>query len=153
MGEPIARYFIERAFGVVGVDASQSMIELCRARFPDSKWLLTDMRELELGTRFDGVLAWDSFFHLGMEDQREMIPRLAAHARPGAPLMFTSGHAEGEAIGSFREEALFHASLGPAEYERLLATSAFVVRAHVPEDPTCGKHSVWLATCDARRAV
>ena len=153
MGEPIARYVIERGFGVVGVDASPSMIERCRARFPDSKWLVADMRELELGRRFDGLLAWDSFFHLGMEDQREMIPRFAAHARPGAPLMFTSGPAEGEAIGSYREEPLYHASLGPAEYEQLLATNGFVVRAYVPEDPTCGDHTVWLATYDAERAV
>jgi cyclopropane fatty-acyl-phospholipid synthase-like methyltransferase len=91
MGEPIARYVIERGFGVVGVDSSPSMIDRCRARFPGSEWVVGDMRELELGRRFDGVLAWDSFFHLGMVDQRRMFPRFAAHAREGAPLMFTSG--------------------------------------------------------------
>lgn len=36
MGEPIARYVISRGFRVVGVDASPSMIELWRARFPDN---------------------------------------------------------------------------------------------------------------------
>ena len=146
MGEPIARHLIDRGFHVVGVDSSPSMIELCRARFPESEWLVGDMRELELGRRFDGVLAWDSFFHLGMDDQRGMFRRFAVHARPGAPLLFTSGPSEGEAIGSYRGEPLYHSSLDPAEYEELLTTNGFVVRAYVAEDPECGEHTVWLAT-------
>lgn len=153
MGEPIARYLIDRDVHVVGVDASPSMIEGCRARFPDSEWLVADMRELELGRRVDGVLAWDSFFHLGMDDQREMFRRFGSHARHGAPLMFTSGPAEGETIGSFCEEPLYHASLAPAEYEQLLATNGFMVRAYVAEDPRCGKHTVWLATYEASQVA
>ena len=146
MGEPIARYLIDRGSGVVGVDGSPSMIELCRQRFPDFEWFVGDMRELGLGRRFEGVLAWDSFFHLSADDQRAMFPRFAAHGLMGAPLMFTSGSAEGESIGSFCGEPLYHASLGPAEYEHLLATNGFVVRAYVEQDPQCGDHTVWLAT-------
>jgi 2-polyprenyl-3-methyl-5-hydroxy-6-metoxy-1,4-benzoquinol methylase len=146
MAEPIARYLIEAGFGVVGIDSSQSLIEMCRARFPDSEWLVQDMRQLALNRRFDGILAWDSFFHLQMEDQRSMFQRFAAHARRGAPLMFTSGPSEGEAIGSYYGEPLYHSSLDPAAYEHLLAASGFVVRAHIANDPECGGHTVWLAT-------
>jgi SAM-dependent methyltransferase len=153
MGEPIARYLIDRGFGVVGVDASHSMIELCRARFPNSAWLLLDMRQLELQQRFDGILAWDSFFHLGTDDQRGMFPRFAAHARHDAPLMFTSGSAEGEAIGSCCDEPLYHASLAPSEYEHILITNGFAVRAYVAEDAACGDHTIWLATYDSEHAV
>jgi 2-polyprenyl-3-methyl-5-hydroxy-6-metoxy-1,4-benzoquinol methylase len=149
MGEPIARYLIDRGFPVVGVDAAPSMIELCRARFPDSDWLVADMRELQVGRRFEGILAWDSFFHLAMDDQRGMFRRFAAHAQRDAPLMFTSGPAEGAVIGACGEAPLYHASLGPAEYQHLLATNGFVVRAYVAKDPECGEHTVWLATYDA----
>lgn len=146
MGEPIARYFIERGHAVFGVDASASMIALCRERFPDSVWLVADMRAIDLERRFDGMLAWDSLFHLSRDDQRAMFRRFASHAEPAAPLLFTSGPAEGEAIGSYCGQPLYHASLGPAEYERLLASAGFEVRAHVAEDPACGGHTVWLAT-------
>jgi cyclopropane fatty-acyl-phospholipid synthase-like methyltransferase len=146
MGEPIARYLIERGYEVVGVDASPAMIGLCRARFPAMEWLVSDMRAMSLGRRFDGILAWDSFFHLGMNDQRAMLSRFAAHARTGAPLMFTSGPAEGKATGSYRNEPLYHASLGPAEYRKLLSDAGFDVQAFVAEDPACGGHTVWLAT-------
>jgi SAM-dependent methyltransferase len=152
-GEPIARYLIDRGIGVVGVDASPSMIDLCRARFPDSEWLVIDMRELELERRFEGTLAWDSFFHLGIEDQREMLSRFARHARPGAPLMFTSGPAEGEAIGSCFGESLYHASLSIDEYQRLLRANGFVLKEQVTRDPECGDHTVWLATYEAQPAA
>jgi SAM-dependent methyltransferase len=145
MAEPIARYVLEKGFKVVGVDSSPSMIAMCRDRFPDSEWLVGDMRELALGRRFDGLLAWDSFFHLTVDDQRAMFPRFAAHALPGAPLMFTSGPAHGEAIGSYRGEPLYHASLDPSEYRRLLSVHGFSVLSYVAEDQACGEHSVWLA--------
>jgi len=44
-------------------------------------------------------------------------------------------------------------SLGPAEYEHLLVTNGFVVRAYVAQDAECGDHTVWLATCDAALAA
>jgi SAM-dependent methyltransferase len=75
MGEPIARYIIDAGFRVVGVDSSPSLIDLGRRRFPDSEWLVADMRDLALGRRFDGILAWDSFFHLRVEEQRAMFER------------------------------------------------------------------------------
>jgi SAM-dependent methyltransferase len=148
MGEPIARYLIDCGFRVVGVDGSPTMIELSRARFPASEWLVADMRELELDRRFEGILAWDSFFHLSMEDQRGMFRRFASHAQSGAPLMFTSGPAEGVAIGICCEEPLYHASLRPVEYGQLLAANGFVVREYIAEDPHCGEHTVWLAIYD-----
>lgn len=145
VGEPIARCLIDRGRRVVGVDAAPSMIELSRALFPNAEWHVADMRELALGRRFDGIVAWDSFFHLAKDDQRAMFPRFASHARRAAPLLFTSGGAEGESIGSYCGEPLYHASLGPVEYEELLAANGFAVEAHVVDDPECGNHTVWLA--------
>lgn len=148
MGEPIARYLLDCGIGVVGVDASPSLIGLCRARFPDSEWIVADMRELDLGRRFDGVIAWDSFFHLSMDEQRAMFPRFAAHASSGAPLLFTSGPAEGEAIGTYCGEPLYHASLDPGEYRRLLDANGFSVKVNVVDDPDYGGHTIWLAAHD-----
>jgi SAM-dependent methyltransferase len=146
MGEPVGRYLLDQGYQVVGVDSSATLIALCRTRFPHAEWLVGDMRCLDLGRRFDGILAWDSFFHLSMDDQRGMFARFAAHAIPGAPLMFTSGTSEGEAIGSYRGEPLYHASLAPQEYRDVVAKAGFVVQAHRAEDPDCGGHTIWLAT-------
>ena len=145
MAEPIARYLFEAGFAVIGIDASPSLIAMCRRRFAQGEWRVGDMRELALDRRFDGLLAWDSSFHLTMADQRAMFPRFAAHALPGAPLLFTSGPSRGEATGSYCGEPLYHASLDPQEYEALLSANGFSVVAHVAEDAQCGHHTVWLA--------
>lgn len=144
-GEPIAREMIGRGFAVTGLDSSAPLLALARAAFPGHAWIEGDMRLMALGRRFEGLLAWDSFFHLDHDDQRAMFPRFAAHAAPGAALMFTSGPAHGTALGTFEGETLFHASLDPAEYRALLAAQGFAVVAHVAEDPGCGGHTVWLA--------
>lgn len=144
-GEPMARYLIESGHRVTGMDASPGLIELCRERFPDQDWIVGDMREARLGRRFGGILAWDSFFHLTPDHQRRMFTVFDEHAAPNAALMFTSGPHEGEAIGSYRGEALYHASLDAVEYEMLLASHGFNVIAHIPDDPDCGGHTVWLA--------
>ncbi|MEJ2624895.1 MAG: class I SAM-dependent methyltransferase [Pseudolabrys sp.] len=151
MGEPIARYFIEQGYRVTGIDSAPTMISLCRGRFSDHVWQTADMRRLALGDRFDGVLAFDSFFHLSPDDQRAMFAVFAAHAAPGAPLMFTAGPAFGEAIGNFEGETLYHASLDPDEYRSLLARHGFAVVRYVPEDPDCGGRTVWLARRDEAR--
>lgn len=74
-----------------------------------------------------------------------MFPRFADHAQRGAPLMFTSGTSEGEAVGSYRGEPLYPASLDILEYEHLQATNEFSVQRYVPNDPDCWEHTVWLA--------
>jgi len=143
--EPIARFFIEKGCHVTGVDSSPALIDLCKSRFPDQTWIVNDMRTLALSRRFDGILAWDSFFHLCPEDQRPMFDIFRAHAAPHAALMFTSGTVHGEAIGTFQGEPLYHGSLDEAEYRLLLNTNGFDVLSHVVDDPTCGRHTIWLA--------
>ncbi|CVE17274.1 Mg-protoporphyrin IX methyl transferase [Serratia marcescens] len=144
-GAPIAAYFIEQGYRVTGVDSAQAMIARCRQRFPQQEWRKMDMRQLDLPAKFDGLLAWDSFFHLARDDQRRMFPLFRRHAGPHAALMFTSGPADGVAIGSFEGQPLFHASLAPEEYRRLLQVNGFRVVDHVVEDPACGGRTVWLA--------
>lgn len=144
-GEPIARYLIDGGHRVTGVDASPSLLGLAAQRFADHTWVAADMRGLDLGVRFGGIIAWDSFFHLTRDDQRAMFPVFRAHAAPGAALLFTSGPSDGEAIGSFEGAPLYHASLSSDSYRTLLAESGFEVLAHVAEDESCGGHTVWLA--------
>jgi SAM-dependent methyltransferase len=144
-GQPIARHLLENGFAVVGVDSSPTFIGKCRSRFPQAEWIVADMRELSVNRKFDGLIAWDSFFHLSHEDQRGMFAVFREHASSGAPLLFTSGPEHGEAIGSFQGESLYHASLSSGEYRSLLESHGFRVLDHVIDDPKCGNHTVWLA--------
>ena len=59
--------------------------------------------------------------------------------------MFTSGPSFGEAIGEYQGEPLYHGSLDEAEYRLLLNRIGFEVLSYIIEDPTCGRHTIWLA--------
>ena len=144
-GEPVAAELIRRGFAVTGVDSAPSLVALCRKRFAGHEWVVEDMRGLELGRRFDGIVAWHSLFHLTPDDQRAMFPRFADHGQSRSALLFTSGPQYGVRIGEFRGEPLYSASLAPDEYRHLLVESGFEVVDVRFDDPECGGATVWLA--------
>lgn len=151
-GLPVAGYLVERGLCVTGVDSSPALISLCRRRLPDQEWITGDMRYLRLGRRFDGVLAWDSFFHLKPDDQRNMFRVFSDHAAMLAILMFNTGPSDGEVVGDYRGDPLYHASLSADEYRTLLSNIGFHIGAHVVEDwRTGGGRTIWLA--QAHRGV
>ncbi|HEY2532199.1 MAG TPA: class I SAM-dependent methyltransferase [Xanthobacteraceae bacterium] len=143
-GRPIAQHMVEEGLCVIGVDSSPSMISFCRDRLPEQKWVVADMRQLALGRRFDGILAWDSFFHLDHDNQRRMFAIFADHASIGTVLMFNTGPQHSESVGEYRGDPLYHASLSPDEYQALSAAFGFCVLQHATNDVRAGGRTVWL---------
>lgn len=150
-GRPIAAYLADRRAQVTGVDGAPAMASLFAKNVPGGEAICADMRGLSLGRRFDAILAFNSFFHLGPDDQRVMFAVFAAHAAPGATLMFTSGPAEGERIGDVEGHKVYHASLDPAEYAALLDRHGFDEVDYLPESEEFLGHTIWIAR--ARRDV
>lgn len=144
-GEPVGLYLADNGCAMTGIDASPELVTIARGRVPNGTWMVADMRTLALPQKFGGIIAWNSLFHLTPGDQRMMFGVFRRHAAAGAPLMFTSGPGEGEAIGTFEGEPLYHASLASEEYRALLDANDFDVVDHVIEDPDCGGQTVWLA--------
>jgi SAM-dependent methyltransferase len=144
-GAPVGAWLLERGFSVTGIDRSASLVQRATAAFPSGRWLMDDLRSFELGTRFAGLVAWHSLFHLTGDEQLAALPRLAAHAQPGAVLLFTTGAAAGVATGSFGDEALQHYSLSLATYEEVLGEVGGSILERRVQDPDCGGATVWLA--------
>jgi hypothetical protein len=122
------------------------LIALARQRMPEQEWIVADMRRLAIDRRFDGILAWDSYFHLAPEAQRAMLAVFAAHAGDHAVLLFNTGpeHGESASTFTFKDEELYHASLAPAEYRALLERHGFDVVRHVANDVRSGGRTAWL---------
>jgi cyclopropane fatty-acyl-phospholipid synthase-like methyltransferase len=144
-GEPIARHLEQQGYGVTGVDSSSAMIRMFKARLPAQRAVIADMRSLALQEKFQGIVAWDSFFHLHHDDQKAMFTTFRNHAAPGAALMFTTGTSRGESMGKLGDEPLYHASLDLEEYRSLLTEHGFEVVSTIANDPACGGRTVWLA--------
>jgi len=144
-GEPIAGYFIRQGIQLTGVDFAAAMLEISRSRFPDNRWVQMDMRKLALDERYDGLIAWHSFFHLTQEDQRLVLKLFADHLKPGGVMLLTVGHEAGEVIGHVGDESVYHASLSPEKYEAILKEKEMKVVEFVPEDPDVHGSTILLA--------
>jgi ubiquinone/menaquinone biosynthesis C-methylase UbiE len=144
-GEPLAKFFIENGYQVTGIDASKKMIDLCQKRFPTERWLVADMRTLNLPEQFNVVIAWHSFFHLPHEDQRNTLKLLTSYVKSGGLFIFTSGPEYSEVWGNNGGYDLYHASLSSEEYEKILLEDNLNVIIHKIKDPDCGEATVWVA--------
>ena len=144
-GEPIARYLIEQNCQLTGIDGASNLINYARKNFPKHCWLRADMRDLPVLERFDGIVAWHSFFHLSPAEQRIMFETFKNSLTGGGALLFTSGTDYGVSLGCFEGEPLYHSSLDSQEYRDLLAQNGFDILAHVPNDKDCHDATVWLA--------
>ena len=144
-GQPIAAYFIERGYEVVGIDFAPAMIDIAQARWPEQTWLVGDMRTLALDRTFAGIVAWNSFFHLTENEQPTALIRFARHLVPGGVLMTTIGDRAGEITGTVEGDAVYHASLSPAGYRTAAHQAGLTVEALTLRDESCGAHSILLA--------
>lgn len=143
-GHPLASWLAHRGFRITGVDGAAPMLRHFRSNVPGADAINCDMRRLRLRRRFDALLAWDSFFHLDHRDQARIFPVFAAHATPGAVLVFSSGPSRGSVIGAVGGSPVYHASHAPLAYRRMLQAAGFCVLKSHPEDPALHGHSWWL---------
>lgn len=143
--EPIAKYLIDQKMNVTGVDFSEKMIEISKRRFPNNSWHVQDMSSLELGRTFNGIIAWNSFFHLTQANQVQAFERIDKHLEKDGVLLLTVGDKEGEVTGIVNSHPVYHSSLSSQGYEDLLNRFNYKLIKFIPKDVDCQDHSVLLA--------
>lgn len=80
----VARELARRGFEVVGVDSDASMLDVARSAAPQLRWVEADLAGLDLGERFDVVVAAGNVVvFLAPGTEAKVVRRMAAHARPG----------------------------------------------------------------------
>ncbi|MGI8612990.1 MAG: class I SAM-dependent methyltransferase [Nocardioidaceae bacterium] len=77
-----------RGFECTGVDADASMLQVARDRAPGLRWVAADLAELDLGERFDLVVAAGNVIPLiAAGTEPEVVRRLATHLGPAGALV------------------------------------------------------------------
>ena len=118
-GEPGTRILREAGLSTYAVDASPTMVQAFRERFPDVRIELNTVEASEFfGRTFDGVLAWGLLFLMEPADQALLIAKVARALVPGGRFLFTAPRkrvAWLDAMTGRRSR-----SLGAREYVRLL---------------------------------
>jgi SAM-dependent methyltransferase len=119
---------LARRHRVTGADISAVQIELARHHVPEASFVHTDALELEVAPgSFDAVVALYFFGHVPLDEQRELIGRIAVWLRDGGVLLATFGAGDpGEEVDAdWLGAPMYFASLGGGSYLPLLRDLGF----------------------------
>jgi SAM-dependent methyltransferase len=114
---------LARRHRVTGVDISAVQIELARHHVPEASFVHADATELDIAAgSLDAVVALYVFGHIPVDEQRELIARIALWLDEGGLFLATFGAGEaGEDVDEdWLGAPMFFASLGGDSYLPLL---------------------------------
>ncbi len=133
-GYLIAKYLSEQGFAVTGIDISENMIkEAVNLKLSNAKFYLCDFFEFIPTEKYDGIVAFDSFFHFPKEKQTEIYHMVSSWMNIGAYLLFTHGKQEGEVKGKMFGETFYYSALDTQNVHKLLTDSGFAIKISVED--------------------
>ena len=118
-GGRIVNEMLGAGFTVTGVDVSEGMLGIARARHCDLTFIHADICEWIPPRQYDLIVAWDSTFHLRLKDQAPVLGKLCGALAPGGVFLFTAGGVNGEVTGEMYGESFYYSSLTDDEYLRV----------------------------------
>lgn len=103
-----------RGFQVEGVDLSNEMLHRARRRHPHVVFHHADICTWPLPRSYTFISAWDSIWHVPLDQQRAVLHKLCAGLAQGGVLIFSAGGTE--TAGERRDDPMgvpmYHATLG-----------------------------------------
>jgi len=140
-GSPLARFLSDNHFFVTGIDASDRMIEIAQStNLKNAEFSSCDFFDFESTMQFDGVLAWDSFFHFPKEKQPLIYPKVSNFLKHGGYLLFTHGNGDDEHVDSMMGEPFYYSCLPKGTVHQLLINSGFSVEYMLEDYLENGTH-------------
>lgn len=126
-GKPNAAFLAERNIQVTGIDVSSQLLEAAKENVPNGTFNHTSITDYEPDQTFDGVIAWDSLFHLKLEEHELSFIKIFKLLKPGGSFVFTHGGGDGEISGEMHGYPFTYSSLGPEKTKQLLVSLGFGV--------------------------
>jgi SAM-dependent methyltransferase len=128
-----------------GLDVSQQMIALAKARHPRIRFYKADICTWNFPKKYDFVSAWDSTWHLPLSRQEPVLQRICGGLPHNGVFIFTTGGLDvpSEKLVSFMGVELSYSALGIPKTLELLARFGCACR-HLEYDQHPQQH-VYIA--------
>ena len=121
-GEPVARYFTDHNWSVVGVDFSERMIELASKYVPEMPTMHADISEVDFeSNQFDAIIASYSLFHISVDKHKDMFKKFHKWLFPNGKALFTyateeyTGKKSFDGYKNFMGQELYYSHKAPDE--------------------------------------
>jgi len=145
-GVPTARQLVERGFRVTGVDISAVQIERARQLVPGAEFIQADMAIWDAAPQsFEAIVSFYALIHVPLEDQRQLLPRLARWLVPGGVLLAIVGHQRWTGTEDYFGAEMFWDHADVESYKAWLRDAGFAIEWNrfIPEGSS--GHSLVLA--------
>ena len=127
-GVPNTSYLGNRRFNVTGIDFSEEMIRIANEQeITNATFELHDILHYKPVKKFDGVLAWDSLFHLPYEHQGSIYEKIAGWVNDKCWFLFSHGDVDGELVDDTMGVGLYYSSLPVDAVPELLTDAGFKI--------------------------
>jgi SAM-dependent methyltransferase len=136
----VTAFLRELGLAAFGIDLSPRMVEVAAREYPDARFEVGSMTELDLADdSLAGVLAWWSLIHMPDDDVAIALAHFRRVLRPGAPLMVGFHEGNGTTLktdgyGGHPMNVHVHRR-PPARMTAWLHQAGFTVDARVTLDP------------------
>lgn len=105
-----------------GVDISGEMIRLARRRHPEVVFHHQDICEWLMEEKYDFITAWDSIWHIPLDQQETVLAKLVSSLNTGGVLIFSFGGTEDQSdhTDDFMGTEVYYSTLGTNGFLTLL---------------------------------
>lgn len=120
-GRPMAEYVVAMGRHIVGVDQSEALLDMARARLPQENWVLAAIETYGIQGDYAGAIIWDSLFHIRRSEHEPILKKVIQSLPVGGRLMVTVGGSEHPPFTDFMYgQRFFYDSHAPEQTERIL---------------------------------
>lgn len=146
-GKPIDSYLISKGMKVVGIDISESQIELAKSYVPEARYQVRDMSELiDNEYQVDAVVSFYAIFHTPREKHIGLLRKFKSFLKLGGYLLITMGANDWEGKeDNFCGSEMFWSHYGAEKNKELVQAAGFEIIFSEIDDAGGEKHLVVLA--------
>ncbi len=143
----------DHGFTAEGVDISGAMIERARRSHPHVTLHHADICTWQPPRQYSFISAWDSIWHVPLENQASVIAKLMAALIPGGVLIFTMGGVryEDEVFNNAMGVPMYHSTLGIQKTLSLIADNDCICR-HLEYDQFPEPHVYMIVQAMAEKS-
>ena len=141
-GIPLTKSLVSPINDITGLDISFKMLDKAKVNVSNARFILGNILDVRIERRFDGIFAWDSLFHIPLNNQADVVIKVINLLNIDGIFLFTAGGKHSELISKMFNEEFYYSSLSSKEYENIITNNGCELVLNEIDDNSSKKHRV-----------